>query len=221
MRPAAALVACIVLGGGPALAVGPRPPGARGGVDTPLGAGARAPRMAAWAASLAPIEVASVYARTSSAPFLLYTPDGAVDDAARAAFERVASGDAEPHSLALRVEQLLVKAAYHFKRTRVVLLSAWRANAGRHGTGEAVDFKVDGVRAATLAAYLRGLPRAGVGVYTHPRTQFVHLDVRGESYHWIDASPPGVHWREWQLRDPRARQRDAAWSPEQDLPRGD
>ena len=30
----------------------------------------------------------------------------------------------------------------------------------------------------------------GVGVYTNPLTQYVHLDVRERSYHWIDASPP-------------------------------
>jgi hypothetical protein len=46
----------------------------------------------------------------------------------------------------------------------------------------------------------------------------VHLDVRDASYHWLDASPPGVKWREKQLRDPTQMKRDAAWSPEQDLP---
>ena len=70
----------------------------------------------------------------------------------------------------------------------------------------------------TLAAYLRGLPRVGVGIYTHPRTQFVHLDVRDQSYHWLDASPPGVKWREMQLRDAGASKRDEAWTPARDLP---
>jgi hypothetical protein len=74
------------------------------------------------------------------------------------------------------------------------------------------------VYAGRLAAYLRGLPRVGVGIYIHPRTQFVHLDVRDQSYHWIDASPPGVKWRERQLHDAHAEKRDAAWTAQSDLP---
>jgi hypothetical protein len=111
-----------------------------------------------------------------------------------------------------------MKAAYHFGGTRVIVISGFRRNAGRHGTGDAVDFKLEGVRAARLAAYLRSLPRTGVGVYTHPRTQFVHLDVRESSYFWIDASPPGVRWRPAQLRDPSAAKRDGSWKSEMDLP---
>ncbi len=72
--------------------------------------------------------------------------------------------------------------------------------------------------AAALAAYLRTGARVGVGVYTHPRTQFVHLDVREASYHWTDASPPGVSWRETRLGDRSAPARDAAYRPERDLP---
>ena len=58
----------------------------------------------------------------------------------------------------------------------------------------------------------------GVGIYTHPRTQFVHLDVRDASYYWLDASPPGVKWHEARLYDPSAQKRDAAWTPEMDEP---
>jgi hypothetical protein len=217
MRSVAVLLACLGVTEGIALA-GSRPILLRLAVETPLGASERAPRAVAWAVTLPPLDVVS-FDQRARATVRLYAPDGAIDGGARAELERVAaSGDGEVHPLSVRVEQLLVKAAHHFRRSRVVLLSAWRAHAGRHATGEALDFQLDGVRAATLAAYLRGLPRAGVGVYTHPRTQFVHLDVRDESYHWIDASPPGVHWRERQLRDPGAKKRDAAWSPEQDLP---
>jgi hypothetical protein len=189
----------------------------RAAVETPLSRVEPAPRVAAWAEHLPPVEIVGVNARLV-ANVRLYRDDGEIDEDARDEFERVASGDAEPHRLAVRVEQLVLRAAYHFKATQVVIVSAWRANAGRHGTGEAIDFKLRGVRASLLAAYLRGTPRAGVGVYTHPRTQFVHLDVREASYHWIDASPPGVKWREGQLRDTKATKRDAAWTPEMDLP---
>ena len=186
-------------------------------VDTPLVAAPRDARRVAWAAALPPIRVLSV-ATTTTASVRLYTPDGEIDEAARASFEEVVAGDAQPHPLAPRLVQLVFKAAYHFTGARVVVVSGWRDRAGRHTTGEALDFKLEGVHAAQLAAWLRGLPRVGVGVYTHPRTQYVHLDVRDASYHWIDGSPPGITWREKQLRDPDQTKRDAVWTPEADLP---
>ena len=156
-------------------------------------------RVASWARALPPIEVAGVGTR-ERAPIRLYADDGEIDESAREMLERIAANDAEPHALAPRVEQLLVRAAYHFGAAPVQVVSAWRQRASRHGTGEAIDFKLKGVRARELAAYLRQLPRAGVGIYTNPRTQFVHLDVRDQSYHWVDASPPGVKWHEAQIR---------------------
>jgi uncharacterized protein YcbK (DUF882 family) len=148
----------------------------------------------------------------------LYTRDGEVDEVQRARFEQAVARDGEPHVLEERLERLVVKAAYHFGGAHVVVVSGWREHAGRHTTGEALDFKLEGVTAAQVAAYLRGLSRVGVGIYTHPRTQYVHLDVREPSYHWLDGSPPGVTWKERQLRDPGQTKRDASWSPEDDLP---
>ena len=191
--------------------------GARAAYEAILVAPAPAPaRVAAWAHALPAIEVTA--ATHEKARVRLYGDDGEIDPAARDALERIAANDAEPHALALRVEQLLLRAAYHFGNAPIYVVSAWREKASRHGTGEAVDFKLKGVRARELAAYLRGLARVGVGVYTNPKTQFVHLDVREQSYHWIDASPPGVHWREGLLRDAGAAKRDAAWTPDMDLP---
>ncbi len=177
----------------------------------------RATRTASWARALPPIDVTSVVTR-ETARVRLYADDGEIDESARESLERVAANDAPPHVLAARVEQLLMRAAYHFGAPQVQVVSAYRQRASRHGTGEAIDFKLKGVRARELAAYLRQLPRAGVGIYTNPRTQFVHLDVRDQSYHWIDASPPGVKWHEAQIRDPGAAKRDAAWTPAADLP---
>jgi hypothetical protein len=191
---------------------------AGGYVEPLIAAPSTVARVATWARDLPPIEVIGGTTH-AGAHVRLYGDDGEMDPAARGVLERVAANDAEPHPLAPRVEQLLVRAAYHFGAASVLVVSAWRENASRHGTGEAIDFKLEGVRARELAAYLRGLPRAGVGIYTHPRTQFVHLDVRDQSYHWIDASPPGVKWREAQLRDPGAAKRDATWTPDNDLPR--
>jgi len=190
---------------------------ARVASDLVLGAAPRAVHTAAWASDLAPIEVVSMSTK-ESAQIRLYDELGNVDDEARAAFERIAARQPEPHALAPRLVQLAMKAAYHFRATRLIVVSAWRERAHKHGTGEALDFKLAGVSPYALAAYLRGLPRAGVGLYTDPDTQFVHVDVRAPSYHWVDASPPGVHWRERPLHDPRAEQRDEAYAPESDLP---
>ena len=123
-----------------------------------------------------------------------------------------------------RTLQLLYRAAYHFGVKEVQVVSAYRRRGrrreGLHAQGRAIDFKLPGVPAATLASYLRTLPRVGVGVYTHPKTQYVHLDDRSTSYHWMDASPPGRSWRERTLRSPSAAVRDAAYSAEDDLPEG-
>ncbi|HEY5242913.1 MAG TPA: hypothetical protein VIJ22_15645 [Polyangiaceae bacterium] len=180
-------------------------------------AAARDARSASWADALVPIEVTSVVTG-QSASIRLYAVDGEIDEAARMHLEHVVARDGEQHELASRLEQLVVKAAHHFHDAPVYAVSGWREHAGRHSTGEALDFKLRGVQAAQLAAYLRGLPRVGVGIYTHPRTQYVHLDVREPSYHWLDGSPPGVTWKERQLRDPGQMKRDASWTPEGDLP---
>jgi uncharacterized protein YcbK (DUF882 family) len=191
---------------------------ASGGCSVATAAAEERPRRTArWAEALGPIEIENVVTRARD-HLRLYRDDGALDDAAIDAFTRLASNDANSHTLAPRLLQLVVKAAYHFGGARVMIVSGWRSNASRHGTGEALDFKLAGVRASALAAFLRETPRAGVGIYTHPRTQFVHLDVRDVSYHWIDASAPGTHWREGMLRDPSGKRRDASWTPESDLP---
>jgi len=187
------------------------------GMDTPLPVATRDVRSASWAEALGPIEVTSL-ATGESASIRLYGLDGEVDEMERMRFEHLVARDGEQHVLAARLEQLVVKAAHHFGDAQVFVVCGWREHAGRHTTGEALDFKLRGVRAAVLAAYLRDLPRAGVGIYTHPRTQYVHLDVREPSFHWLDASPPGVTWRERPIRDPGQAKRDASWTPDSDLP---
>jgi uncharacterized protein YcbK (DUF882 family) len=182
-----------------------------------LTAAARPARVEAWAAHLGGIEVGST-STPETAVVRLYTNDGDIDQTARTTFERIAAREEEPHPLAPRLAQLVFKAAYHFKNAPVVVVSGWRANAGRHGTAEALDFKLRGIPARTLAAYLRGLPRAGVGVYTNRRTQYVHLDVREPSFHWVEGSPPGIKWHEAQMADRNCAKRDASWVPEMDLP---
>lgn len=213
MRLAVLLIAFLAAGDVTASAL-PHP---RLCAETLMNSATRPSRSARWAEGLGTVDVKNVVTRATQS-VRLYANDGTVDERARREFERVASVDGESHPLAIRLEQLVMKAAYHFGSPRVLVVSAWRANAGRHGTGEAVDFKLESIPASQLAAYARQFSRVGVGVYTHPRTQFVHLDVRESSYHWIDASPPGVKWREAVLRDAGSKRRDDPWTPAMDLP---
>ena len=179
-----------------------------------------------WAAALGAVEVLNRNTN-GHGKVRLYDDRGALDRGEARSFMRIAGSlRAEPDDasddderLDLRVVQLAIRAAYHFGGAQISIISATRPGArGKHGTGEALDFKLEGVNASVLAAYLRGTPRAGVGIYTHPKTQYVHLDVREHSYHWIDGSPPGVTWREQLLADPKQGVRDASWTVSMDLP---
>ena len=132
-----------------------------------------------------------------------------------------------PAALALdrRTLQLAVRAALHFKVEEMRVVSAYRKpgrrREGLHATGKAIDFKLPGVSARILAAYLRTLPRVGVGIYTHPKTSYVHLDDREHSFHWLDASPPGRAWREMSLGGgSELIKRDAAYARADDWPEG-
>jgi uncharacterized protein YcbK (DUF882 family) len=177
---------------------------------------------ALWTEGLPPISVYNANTELQEG-ILLYAPDGAIDPKALRSFAEVAAAkDAPQPKLNARLVQLVVKAAYHFGSSKVTIVSAFRplrrGRGGKHSTGEAIDFKLRGVEARKLASYLRTLPRVGVGIYTNPNTQFCHLDVREDSFHWIDASPPGKRWREKPLHDSGREERDAAYSLESDLP---
>jgi uncharacterized protein YcbK (DUF882 family) len=234
----ALLVLGLVLGASPGDAA---PPGvapirsariverSRVSVEYPDSAKTRAAKTAAWAVALRAVDVRNRNTN-ARAKVRLYGDDGEIDREALRTFMRVAAtlpdlpdgpdGEvAEP--LDPRLVQLVFRAAYHFGGAPIVIVSATRkGSTGKHGNGDALDFQLDGVKAPMLAAYTRAYPRAGVGIYTHPKTQFVHVDVRDQSYHWIDASPPGVTWREAVLRDPTRDRRDAAYVTASDLPEG-
>jgi uncharacterized protein YcbK (DUF882 family) len=159
----------------------------------------------------------------------LYDDRGFVDENSALALDALLADYRDPEhvqtiALDRRTLQLVYRAAYHFRVDQVEVVSAYRApgrrREGPHGRGRAIDFKLKGVTATALAAYLRTLPRVGVGVYTHRRTQYVHLDVREQSYHWLDASPPGRTWRELRLPDSKRVIRDARYTPESDWPEG-
>jgi uncharacterized protein YcbK (DUF882 family) len=205
-------------GNAPAPQPAPQPAPVQVSNDAPA---APAAETAAWAQALAPLRFlntrtgADCYAR-------VYRADGSLDEVAASMIDAaLAERDVAPRPLNRRLFKLVTKAAAHFGAGQVSVVSSLRDDArdgSRHRSGEAIDFRLPGVQPQALAAYLRTNARVGVGVYTHKRTQFVHLDVREQSYSWVDASPPGVSWRETRLSDRGAPARDAAYRPEQDLP---
>ncbi len=176
----------------------------------------------AWAERLAPLRFKQVKGGDTRT-VRLYRSDGTFDEDAATELDGLLDADADsaPRAIDRRVLQLVVKAAHHFHAHEVRVVSSWREAkrpGSRHAVGQAMDFMLAGVASGTVAQFLRTGSRVGVGIYTHPRTRFVHLDVRDDSFHWIDASPPGRTWREKGITDRGAAARDRAYSPDQDLP---
>ena len=183
---------------------------------------APAPVEVPWAKDLPALHVECANTGAKAA-IRLYDPDGTVDAGAVGEFSRIAADSNGEFPLSDRLVQLAVKAARHFASTSLIVVSGYRKPRRRgaidhHAKGEALDFRLPGTDYKKLAAYLRSLPRVGVGVYTDPRTHYVHLDVRDRSFHWLDASPPGVVWREAALPDAKQASRDAAYTLASDLP---
>jgi uncharacterized protein YcbK (DUF882 family) len=157
----------------------------------------------------------------------LYDATGNIDESAAARLDALLCDARNPKQLRTtrinrRTLQLLFKAAYHFGLYEVEVVSAFRQpgrrREGFHGKGDAIDFRLRGLDAPLLAAYLREQPRTGVGIYTHPQTQYVHLDSRDTSFHWLDASPPRRRWREKSIGAADLVARDRAYVPSMDLP---
>lgn len=171
----------------------------------------------AWATELYDVKIQCANT-THEKDVRLYRTDGVLDDTALDAFMEAVAENDDVRTINARTVQLAFKAAYHFKSKKMIVVSSWRRGHGPHATGDALDFRLEGVGAPRLASYLRAQPRAGVGIYTHPMTQYVHLDARDQSFHWLDASPPGKTWREAQIGDKNRDVRDAAWTEDMDLP---
>ncbi len=177
---------------------------------------------------LSPITLTNINARKAVST-RLYTDSGHLDEQAAQRLDALLCDardpdDVQTRSMDRRLLQLLFRAAYHFSSNRIEVVSAYRKavhkQPGVHAQGRAIDFKLANVAPATLAAYLRTIPRVGVGIYTHPRTQFVHLDVREHSFHWLDASPPRRHWRERNISSKALPALDAHYRHADDWPEG-
>ncbi len=121
--------------------------------------------------------------------------DAADLDTARRAFAWREDDFRSEHPVSTRLLDLVYRTMRHFEASEVELISGFRDGraTSRHSHGRAIDFIVPGVQQADLAAYLRTLGFVGVGIY--PRTGFVHLDVRSESYFWVDRARSGRRGR--------------------------
>lgn len=97
-----------------------------------------------------------------------------------------------------RLVQQLERTALHFGKdsepAHLVVVSGYRPkSAGSyHSSARALDFRVEGVSNADLAAFCKTLPDTGCGYY--PNNVFVHMDVRPSGsgrVAWVDTSGPG------------------------------
>ncbi|MEO6600069.1 MAG: DUF882 domain-containing protein [Polyangiaceae bacterium] len=165
----------------------------------------------------------------AAAQVRLYDDRGQVDEQEAQKLDALLCDTRDPKNWATialdrRTLQLSVRAAFHFHVNEIAVVSAYRQpgrrREGPHAEGRAIDFRLPGVAPRLLASYLRTLPRVGVGIYTHPKTGFVHLDDREHSFHWLDASPPGRHWRERSIGGRGLALRDASYSRADDWPEG-
>jgi uncharacterized protein YcbK (DUF882 family) len=165
----------------------------------------------------------------ATAPIRLYDYLGRLDEGEAQKLDALLCDTRDPQNWATialdrRTLQLAVRAAFYFHVMDVDVVSAYRKpgrrREGPHADGRAIDFRLPDVAPRLLASYLRMLPRVGVGIYTHPKTAFVHLDDREHSFHWLDASPPGRHWRERSIGDRGLAQRDESYARADDWPEG-
>lgn len=123
-------------------------------------------------------------------------------------------GRKKPHPIAPRLLDLVYRAMRHFNAPLVHLISGYRADraGSRHTQGRAIDMVIPGVSNEELAAYVRQFGFVGVGIY--PKSGFVHLDVRDQSFFWVDNSLPNERCKpepmllgEAKTMDARARDR--------------
>jgi uncharacterized protein YcbK (DUF882 family) len=160
----------------------------------------------------------------------LYDHKGHLDEGALDVLDRLLADVSKPDDIRQthvepRVIQLMFKAAYHFGKGEIVIISGFRPRSrdqeSYHAQAKAIDFQLTGVRVAQLSVYARSFAKAGVGMYMNPRTQWVHLDSREHSYQWGDSSGPGVKGGGWAIGNPTSMARaDAHYERASDWPDG-
>jgi uncharacterized protein YcbK (DUF882 family) len=123
---------------------------------------------------------------------------------------RAANGD--EHPIDPRTVSLVYRIQVRFGTPEIRVVSGYRTprpgSHSNHCKGRAVDLIVPGVPDEEVARMVREIGFTGVGVY--PRSQFVHVDIRPQSYFWVDESGPHMRNREHAIFGDLASQSDAA-----------
>jgi uncharacterized protein YcbK (DUF882 family) len=122
------------------------------------------------------------------------------------------SAGGEEHPIDARTLSLVYRIETHFGVPEIRVVSGYRVptpgSHSNHGKGRAMDLVVPGVADEEVARFVRQSGFVGVGVY--PTSQFVHVDVRPQSYFWVDASGPRARNRERCIFGDLAAKSDAA-----------
>lgn len=172
---------------------------------------------AVQAAQPAPTQTPLVFRRAHGGATFTLTPstatggfDAADLEIARQAFAWREDEFQSEHAVSSHLLDLVYQTMRHFDATQVELVSGFRDGraTSRHSHGRAIDFIIPGVTMTALAEHVRGLGFVGVGIY--PRSGFVHLDVRAESYFWVDYSHSGRRGRIRQILAGVAHRADEA-----------
>jgi uncharacterized protein YcbK (DUF882 family) len=126
---------------------------------------------------------------------------------------------ASEHPIEPRLLDVLYRIQRKFGAQEIRLVSGFRPGRGtpqrgpvhwthsNHACGRAADIIVPGARDEEVAKFARELGFVGVGIY--PTSGFVHVDVRGHSYFWVDRSGPGKRNRARGVLSNLAKKSDA------------
>jgi hypothetical protein len=99
--------------------------------------------------------------------------------------------------LDVRIVSRLEQIADHFRKESdpvkiVIVYSKSRSAGSYHGSGRAIDFRIEGVEDDEVAAFCKTMKDTGCGFY--PNAGFVHIDARDEGaghVSWIDVAKRG------------------------------
>lgn len=140
-------------------------------------------------------------------------------DLDRAAHLLRESASSAEHPLEPRLLDLLYRIQKNFSAHEIRVVSGFRPGkstpqkgpvkgfGSNHSCGRAADIVVPGAKDEDVAKFARELGFVGVGLY--PASGFVHVDVRGRSYFWVDRSGPGRRNRERGVLGDLAKKSDA------------
>ena len=126
----------------------------------------------------------------------IYNPDGSFNEDALKSLNHLlrcrrtdTEKPIEPH-----LYEILSAIQDHFDGRRLQVISGFRNQrkvTSFHFHGTAADIVVDGVRDKKVRDFASSLDSGGMGVGLYPNSHFVHVDVRPDSFRWVDYSRGG------------------------------